>query len=46
MQIFVELCIVIMFVGSIIGGIVQCGQIFLSAASLYSDNVPGWLSYR
>ena len=36
----------ILFLGSIIGGIVQCGQIFLSAAQLYSDSVPDWLMYR
>ncbi len=36
----------ILFLGSIIGGIVQCGQIFLSAAQLYSDSVPDWLVYR
>lgn len=36
----------ILFLGSIIGGIVQCGQIFLSAADLYSSNVPDWLNYR
>ena len=46
MQLFTEICIVIMFLGSIIGGIVQCGQIFLSAADLYSDNVAGWLTWR
>ncbi len=36
----------IMFLGSIIGGIVQCGQIFLSAADLYSNNVADWLNWR
>jgi hypothetical protein len=46
MQLFVEICIVILFLGSIIGGIVQCGQIFVSAAQLYSDSVPDWLQYR
>ena len=28
------------------GGIVQCGQIFLQAATLYSDNVADWLQWR
>ena len=46
MQLFTEICIVIMFLGSIIGGIVQCGQIFLSAADLYSSNVADWLNWR
>ena len=45
-QLFTEICIVVMFLGSIIGGIVQCGQIFLSAADLYSSNVAGWLQWR
>ena len=36
----------IMFIGSIVGGVVQCGQIFLQAASLYSDNVADWLQWR
>ncbi|CAL8465153.1 g4688 [Coccomyxa elongata] len=45
-KLFVEICIVILFLGSIIGGIVQCGQIFLSAAQLYSDSIPDWLVYR
>ena len=45
-QLFVELCIVIMFLGSIIGGIVQCGQIFLSAADLYQTTLPDWLNWR
>ena len=36
----------VMFLGSIIGGIVQCGQIFLSAAALYTDSVPDWLNWR
>ena len=45
-QLFTEICIVIMFLGSIIGGIVQCGQIFLSAANLYSSNVADWLQWR
>ena len=36
----------IMFIGSIVGGVVQCGQIFLQAASLYSDNVADWLNWR
>ena len=46
LQLFTEICIVIMFLGSIIGGIVQCGQIFLSAADLYSNNVADWLNWR
>ena len=35
-----------MFLGSIIGGIVQCGQIFLSAADLYQTTLPDWLNWR
>lgn len=45
-KLFTEVCIVIMFIGSIVGGVVQCGQIFLQAASLYSDNVADWLQWR
>jgi hypothetical protein len=45
-QLFVEICIVIMFLGSIIGGIVQCGQIFLAAADLFGGYIPDWIQYR
>ncbi|CAL5226106.1 g8923 [Coccomyxa viridis] len=45
-KLFTEICIVIMFLGSIIGGLVQCGQIFLSTADLFSAHIADWLQWR
>ena len=45
-QLFTQICIVILMLGTNIGGLVQCGEIFSSAAFFISGNVPNWIAAR